>query len=422
MKIVWKQPGVMRRILSVIWADRSGNVMLIAALASPMLVGVAALGIDTSYAYFTRNTLQIAADAGALAGAATDLSTTSTRLAVKDLVAKNVPTNFGLVINDKDIEPGIYDRSTKVFTPSAVSPNAVRVTTHRDNSTGNPLPTFFGKIFNIGSIQVNAQAVATQVIQPCFLVLNPTATKAFNITGNAGMTASNCGVAINSSNSLAAVADVAASAKYFCIVGGSTGLFSPAPKNCGGARDPLAYLPDPTPGSCQTIPAAGVSITFSPGTYCGNISFSSGKITFLPGDYYFQNSKLTLSGTSDLITTDASLFFDKDSSFSVSTSGAINIASPISGIYKGISIYQSRYTPLSTVNKLVGGGDYRIVGGIYSPTAALEMASISNSAQNSYVSEIIVNRLILYGDSNWTSVADPTRQSRMTAPAPALVF
>lgn len=422
MQVVRKLSSASRRFLSNFCVEKSGNVMILFALVAPILVGFAALAVDISYAYFTRNALQIAADAGALAGAAKGLDPTATPLAVKDLVAKNVPANFGKVINNSDIELGNYNRISKIFTPSNVSPNAVRVTTHRDNSVANPLPTFFGKIFKLNFIQVSAQAVATPVIQPCFLVLNPTANKAFNLTGNAGMAASNCGVSIVSNNALAAIADVSASAKYFCVVGGFSGSFSPLPKNCGPAADPLINLPEPTPGSCQTPPAPGPSVIFTPGTYCGNINFSSGSISFQPGVYYFQSSILTLSGSAQFITTDAMLFFDKSSSIRVTTSGRLDMTAPTSGTYKGISIYQSRLSPLTAIAKLVGGGNYHISGAIYMPTALLEMASISSTAQDAYVSEVIVNRLTLYGDSNWHSVTEPTRQSQRTSTVPALVL
>lgn len=405
-----------------LFRDKAGSAMIVMGLALPMLIGASALAIDMSNAYLTKNKLQIAADAGALAGANAPLDATATPITVQDLVSQNIPTSFGKVQNAGDVELGVYESTTKTFTPTNTAPNAVRVTTHRDNATGNPLPTYFGRVFGQNFIQIQAQAVATGVIQPCFLVLDPSATKAFDLTGNAGMGADNCDVFVNSSNSLAASATVNATAKRFCFVGGSSGLFSPNPKNCGVAPDPLEYLLDPTAGPCVTPPAPSGNVILYPGTYCSGLNYPSGNVTFAPGLYYFKGTQLNLTGSTNVVSTDATLFFDASSSLNVNTTGLVNLSAPTSGTYKGIAVYQSRSSPFSTVATLVGSGNYKLSGAIYLPTATLKMASIGSTAQDAYVSEVIVKKLVLYGDSNWHSVIDLSRQSRMTALAPALVL
>src|SRR5688572_24588027 len=51
------------------WRRRDGNVALIAALASPLVLAGAAFSADTTYWYFRDLELQAAADAAAYAGA-----------------------------------------------------------------------------------------------------------------------------------------------------------------------------------------------------------------------------------------------------------------------------------------------------------------------------------------------------------------
>src|SRR3546814_7032376 len=58
-----------RPIIFRLWQDRRGAFAPIAAIVMTVLLGFGALTVDMGFNYYTRNKLQVTADASALAGA-----------------------------------------------------------------------------------------------------------------------------------------------------------------------------------------------------------------------------------------------------------------------------------------------------------------------------------------------------------------
>src|SRR5260370_10519050 len=82
--------------------------------------------------------------------------------------------------------------------------------------------------------------------------------------------------------------------------GGCT--LSPAPdknRGTGQVSDPLSWASPPsfTAGHCDYTNWTNVSLTLSPGTYCGGITISSGLVaTFNPGTYVLYGGGMNVSG------------------------------------------------------------------------------------------------------------------------------
>jgi hypothetical protein len=121
------------------------------------------------------------------------------------------------------------------------------------------------------------------------------------------ITAQNCGVIVDSTNSSALSLSFLASitASQIGVVGGGLGsgtgwtcsilcFFTPTPVNVPPLPDPLAYLAPPTPAPCLTVVALTVTTTqtvtpFAPSTkkcYNVNVVGSGITVTFNPGTYY----------------------------------------------------------------------------------------------------------------------------------------
>lgn len=168
-----------------------GQVLVIFAAALIALLGFAALAIDVAYWYHTRNQLQGAADAAALAGAAkltTDESNREQPGARSEAVlfaAKNVAAkNSVVVLSDgtnalsagNDITVGYWDDTTHTYTPNQTPVNAVQVRPRRTNASspfgaspasgGGPVTTFFGTIVGLSEVNVSTTAIAARFAAP----------------------------------------------------------------------------------------------------------------------------------------------------------------------------------------------------------------------------------------------------------------
>lgn len=162
--------------MSMTWENGSsrqaGVVMVWVALSMLVILGLGALAVDVGFLMASRNELQNAADAAALAGAGelgnkyyNDEEYDSTwdsiiRAVAKDVGEKNKVAGDELLIDNSDIHIGCWDGSN--FGPcSSSSPDAVRVITRRDGeNNSNQIITFFAKALGIDSVSVNANATA----------------------------------------------------------------------------------------------------------------------------------------------------------------------------------------------------------------------------------------------------------------------
>lgn len=160
--------------------NNRGATAVIVAICLTMLVGFAALAVDVGYLYATRNELQNAADAGALAGAgflgaryaeltyseqqAYTFAKTEIVATVNEVTHKNKAAGVGITINSADVTVGtwVWDPETRTGTifPTLTAPDAVRVIARRDGGANGPISIFFARVFGIDTLDVSADATA----------------------------------------------------------------------------------------------------------------------------------------------------------------------------------------------------------------------------------------------------------------------
>jgi hypothetical protein len=364
------------------------------------------LGVDVATGRYVKARLQTAGDAAALAAVQKLPDTAAATAAALDLAARNVPSNYGTVLRSTDFTFGTYDPEMQVFTPTTTNPTAVKLTTGRLAANGNSLSTAFGWAVGRRTLDVSSATTAYRNPGPmnCVFVLDTSPNAALDASGSGRLEVPNCGVQVNSGHPNAARTSGSSrvSAKSISIVGGYQGSFSPAPVTGSASQpDPLASLPEPAGpngGTCATWSAAPAPNR----TYCGTINVTT-NTTLSPGLYYFRNATVTVSGSVNVTGDQVMLFFDAGSSFSLGSSGTVNITAPWSGTYKGISVFQSR---LATENNsrisLTGSADFLLDGTIYVPRANLRLwgsSSITTGQKSGYV---ITNQLTFGGSSDFT--------------------
>ncbi len=119
----------MKRLPSRSKTRRRGVIAVLAAVLFVILLGMIAFAIDVGYLGLARTQLQAAADASALAAAATaPQQRTEMEAAAKSIASSNTVAGRPIQLASNDIEYGTWDTATRDFSKSSSPGNAVRVT------------------------------------------------------------------------------------------------------------------------------------------------------------------------------------------------------------------------------------------------------------------------------------------------------
>lgn len=285
---------------------RRGTVAVMAAIATPIVVGFAGLGVEVSTWHANKRMLQTAADAAAMSGAlerrsggnAGAVRTVALREAGRNGYASENP--YDTIVNSPPTS-GAY----------AGDPQAVEVILSRRQ---NPL---LSKLFLESPVNLSARSVAsikggTATGHACVLALHPTSSGAITNNGNPTVNMPGCVLAANSTSNTAIVvngnATVTAQSLYtagnYSRGGSSTlTLASPAKTLAAPLPDPFAGTTIPSPGSCnhssKRIDKA--TTTLNPGTYCLGIAIGAqSKVAFNPGVYILNRGDFAVNGQAEV--------------------------------------------------------------------------------------------------------------------------
>ncbi|MFP5204613.1 MAG: pilus assembly protein TadG-related protein [Acidobacteriota bacterium] len=395
-----------------------GQVLPLTALSLGVLMAFLALALDVAQFLYTKRQLQIAADAAALAGAIEidycngAAGCTLMKNAVQAAVQENGWTGFSLVtqcgslgssgltvqMNNGPCALGAGD-------PNQGNANFVEVV------ASEPRASYFAGVFGFPAVRITSRAEASLDSSPyCAYILNPSASDALLLNGNATLTAT-CGVMVDSNSTQAAVfnGSTTVSTSAIDVVGkvlnNGNNSINPAPATGVAAlTNPLANLPMPTVGSCTQsnyISNGGSSVTLTPGTYCGTTIFNGGNytVTFNPGTYVFTggmiaNGGVTLQGT-------GVTFYFSSGSLTMNGSSHVALSAPTTGTYAGM-LYLQNSTDSSTVI-LNGDTTSAWQGAFYAPDAQL---TLNGGNKNAAYTLFVVNTLTENGNDDFAIGSD----------------
>ncbi|MBT4867479.1 MAG: hypothetical protein HON53_20435 [Planctomycetaceae bacterium] len=152
---------------------RRGAIIVLAAILMVGLFAFVAFTIDWGYIGLTKNQLQNAADAAAVAGAdaipdgADGVNSAAVRLGQANF-ADSHPIDITAA---EDVEIGLWDQDLATFIPLAVEDqaraNAVRVTCRLNEARGTQLNLFFAPVLGITKFDVSASAIALRKSGNC---------------------------------------------------------------------------------------------------------------------------------------------------------------------------------------------------------------------------------------------------------------
>lgn len=262
--------------------DESGQMLVLTALSLALLLGFMAMALDVGLLFRAKRNVQLAADAAATAAALDfhyNLSVTSAQAAGKAASQAN------------GIQNGVNGNVVVVNMPPVNGPNTA-YTSFAEAIVTEPNPTFFMKLFGIGSVNVVARAVAGNPAgsKACGYITNPTAAGAlslqgaYSITGGTvgGVVQPACGIVVASTSPDAV--NVTGSggtldASYIATAGGAGGSGSTSPTTIttgvvGLPTDPLAseVSKQAQPPSCTQTSALTSITTTNVGSVKGSTS------------------------------------------------------------------------------------------------------------------------------------------------------
>ena len=395
-----------------LFGDRRGTVLVTVALSMGLILGFAALAVDTGYLYALKSRLQVTADAAALAAISQLPDETAARSAAADFAGKNMATSqHGTVLADADVVLGNWDPVTRTFTPApgADPIDAVRVITKRSQANNNPVELFFARFLGIEESQIETIAVAWRGGESgefCILALEPNDSAAVQVSGTVTLDLGECGIAVKSthpSQALKLSGTVDITAGSICVAGGAqlsgAVTLSPGPEivetsgACDPPPDPLADLAPPTNTGCDyydyTLSSQGNTVTLSPGVYCGGItvSGSDNTVNFQPGTYIIAGGGMQLSGGANTYNGTEVMFYNTESApgagdyedLTFSGNSTVNLSAPPTGPYAGVLFFQDRDPEAKDVKFQVSGTvTTKIDGVIYFPNQEVKYSGTSS--------------------------------------------
>jgi Flp pilus assembly protein TadG len=372
--------GTLRAIGKAARNDR-GNVATLTAFALVPLIILTAGVLNFGFAWAVRNELQSTADAAALAGASQLGDDAQVLAEANEFAANNMAaTPHGDVLTDPDVEIGHWDNATRVFTPGGTPENAVRATTRRSSVNGNSLPAFLGDFIGRDEWNLTTQAIAAVQTtgEGCILALDPAASGAFSMGGNASLTLNGCSAMSNSEHSTSFLINGSATATMDCAfaAGGisATDLTltqcPSAEPDISPAPDPFENVPEPAmPSPCKNLPNGQGHVNIAEGCYFGGDL--KGSKTFTGGVYVINGGTLKISAQANITGNGVTFFLTNNATVDFNANGKMTLSAPTSGTYAGILFYGDPDNVYNT-NKFNGTPTSSLTGALYFPSQEVQ--------------------------------------------------
>jgi hypothetical protein len=337
----------------------------------------------------------------------------------------------GNVVAASDVTTGTWDSASRTFTPGGSPANAVQVAARRSQSNSNPVSTLLARALSQGtdSVDVSASAIAAHTASgigsACIIALNPNASQAFFIKGNASVTTHGCNVQVDSCNQTDALKGqgntqvVIESGGQIKVCGQvltqGPATFTPPPiTGASAVTDPfvnLAMLAPTVYASCDHTNFSSTSdVTLYPGVYCGGITltgggtaiFASGGGPLDDGLFVIKDGELSVAGNKN-IEGDGVTIFLTGSAANLNFGGTANIGltAPTVGLYPGFVVIGDRDYPATNPHLMRGTAMGGYNGHVYLPNAELLMQGTANgSLPSSDCTTLIADTITLSGTPN----------------------
>jgi Flp pilus assembly protein TadG len=393
--------------------NQRGNALIVCAATLPLVIGSAAIGVDTIQVSLAKRQLQRAADSAAIAGA-------YAKHAEQDV---NTAVNHDLALNNDLPVSSTVIQNAPAAGPYAGNQRAVRVILTAQRSV--PFISFFTG----STMTVTTEATAMDIYSGDYCAVsleNGNVAGAISFAGSSTVNLG-CGMITNSTsnNAVTAGGSSTVTASPMAAVGGvpasssySTGTvrlpFSPQ------QADPFAGLPTPVvPGGCSNQalrvqpndPALTVTSAMSgyvsPGVYCWSGMEIKGTLVLPPNSViYINGGEVDFSSQANVTGHGVTLILTDDSAatnpsqiaqLKLNAGAVLNLTAPSSGPYAGVVMYQDRRAEYGT-SHINGHSSSFLRGGFYFPNRQLVFNG--SAGMSTECIQLVARRLSFSGNSS----------------------
>ena len=400
------------------------------AFMGMIMLGFLAFAVDCGYFFHMKRMAQAAADAAAIAAAEEDQYGST---------AEQNAANAAATMNGFN-------------TSAATNPATVTLTSNSNGNysnlgTGNPgtwiqavvsqpIKGYFLEAFNGGSHTMTISAAAAagegQVSPTCICLEAPTG-RDLNMSNNSQITASGCGVTIDSSStnalgivgsanlnslSLGTVSSTWNNSSNYSnnvnnagSISSSTDIVTGISSGCAPTLPPV-----PTDTNCSADPfnsisGGGAKYTVGPGSTYGStvggtticytaltVNGNGDTVTLNPGIYVINGGSLHFESGANKGGTGVLFYLEGNASVTIDNGANVNLAASTTGTYANILIYQD---PADTKTLSIQGGSSAVMSGaIYATGAAV---TLGNGSGTSITADIVAQTLTMNGGGTLNS-------------------
>ena len=442
--LVFRRPA---RLFADVLRDREGAVAVLLAIALSAIVGFAGLGSEVASWYYTKRSMQGAADSAATTAAAELAAATISGSSVTSTQLTNAGRSVAATYNFPN---GTASTTVAVNNPPATTANLNGCSSpfsafncYVEVVISQPQTALLSALFMSTGPTITSRAVAlanvTAADQGCVLALDRNSDVGLTTSGNPSLTFNSCALYVNSPLTPGAVsmngsATINTAAAYISGSLSGSGLTATDGIFTGvnPIGDPYAGVsvswPSPKPDASSNKncdqngykPKKDETISATSGkpyVFCNGIKITGGTtVNLCPGTYIIDQGALDLQsgtinappssgcgGTSGGVT----IILSNDNGGApadVKINGNFNltITAPTSGAYSGIALFQDRLACAGCSNKINGGSTSNITGAIYFPTNAVEYAG-GASAGGAVCTQLIAYTITFKGNSTFNS-------------------
>ncbi|WP_156668124.1 TadE/TadG family type IV pilus assembly protein [Rhizobium bangladeshense] len=407
--------------------DKGGNFAILTALVAVPLVGAASLAIDFANASLDAAKMQEALDSAALA---------AVRLygeGHSEAEATQMATEmfFGNYHKTGSVSDGNQDTTPATEPPPlhvVYAQVGQEVMATADYAVSYQ-PVFLTRL----SFPISRRSAAFR--QPdkeaCILALNPTADRAFQVSGSSKVDTSGCTITANSRSSEAIYVGGSGTLKTECLY--TPGKVSASPGSmdleCSQPREGTSPATDPFRskaipkagtwedlagcgqnfvaggggnGSCNGTgktpnkPPDGYTVTLKPGTYNG--LEINGNVKLQPGNYLIDGGKLKFNSQSVITGDQVTFFLLNGAELDIHGGSTFNVTAPTSGAWAGFSIVADRN---NTAPAVINGNSSSHVNGIIYMPAAAELQYAGNGSTTGECIRLIAQKITMIGNSTF---------------------
>lgn len=395
----------------------AGSVMTFMVVL-PVLAGSLALGVETGSWYLTKQRMQVASDAAALAASVDKAAGKDT--ATITATARYETQRAGFIHGADGVTVSV--NIPPLSGPYTTHDRAVEVIVQRQTTAGLAKALYASLGGSTFSFAMKARSTGALTTDPttgssaegCVVALttgNEQGIKVNNfstlnidctVVSNGTATFSNTNASISLHNFTTATLNRVYSRGTFNASNFSAlNLANRAITNASNpGEDPYVGLATPMTGTCSFNPynvPNDNTLTLNPGTYCGGLSINNKTtVNFTPGTYYITNGDLILNGITTVacptctggagvtfVLTQTSGNNNDIGGVTLNNLGTVTLVAPNSGTYAGIVFYQDRRAPLGSMaaNTRVFGvnniTNVTLAGAVYFPSNRIDINNLS---------------------------------------------